>query len=219
VPASVKAQNTFGSELQVIFVECQGTSPDVAEAFAWKMKWMGNPAMWTHDRPIPTAGQGLPEVALIGIDGAVLMQGHPGDLGKKLEEGIASEIAKARKLRAKEPEGELAKARFTQGLLRVRARIEDGRLEEADQLLGELEKANKGNPDLAAERKRLEDPALKEEREASKVWAAFEARVAPLKPFDPANVQKAESLAKRFAGTKTAVRAERFVKLSTVKVY
>lgn len=219
MPASVKAQNTFGADLQVIFVECQGTSPDVAEAFAWKMKWMGNPAMWTHDRPIPTVGQGLPEVALIGIDGTVLMQGYPGDLGKKLEEGIASEIAKARKIRAKEPEGELAKARLAQGLLRVRGRIEEGRLEEADQLLSELEKAHKGNAELALERKRLEDPALKAEREASKAWAAFEARVAPAKPFDAANVQKAESLAKKHAGTKTAARAEHFVKLSGVKLY
>ena len=219
MPASVKAQNTFGGDLQVIFVECQGTSPDVAEAFAWKMKWMGNSAMWTHDRPISTVGQGLPEVALIGIDGAVLMQGHPGELGKQLEETIASEIAKARKIRAKEPEGELAKARLAQGLLRVRGRIEEGRLEEADQLLSELEKAHKGNAELALERKRLEDPALKAEREASKAWAAFEARVAPAKPFDAANVQKAESLAKKHAGTKTAARAEHFVKLSGVKLY
>ena len=81
MPASVKAQNTFGADLQVIFVECQGTSPDVAEAFAWKMKWMGNNAIWTNERVIPTVGRGLPEVALIGVDGTVLLQEFPDQPG------------------------------------------------------------------------------------------------------------------------------------------
>jgi len=218
VPASIKAQESFGEELQVIFVECQGTPPETAEAFAWKMKWMGNPAMWTIDRPIPTVGQGLPEVALIGIDGTVLMQGYPGDFGKKLEETIASEIAKAKKLRAKEPNGDLQKGRLARGLLRLRARIDEGRLEEAATLLAALEKEFKGQAELASERKRLEDPALKEEREAAKAWELFEGRVAKAKPFDSANVQKAQSLAKKFAGTKTALRAERFVRLSQIKL-
>lgn len=219
MPTSIKAQESWGDELQVIFVECQGTPADTAEAFAWKMKWMGNQAMWTLDRVIPTVGQGLPEVALIGIDGTVLMQGYPGDFGKRLEETIASEVAKAKKLRAKEPEGEVAKSRLARGLLRVRGRIDEGRLEEAADLLGSLEKEFKGNADLAAERKRLEDPALKEEREASKAWASFESRAAKAKPFDAANVQKAESLAKKYPGTRTAQRAERFVKLSQVKLF
>jgi hypothetical protein len=146
------------------------------------------------------------------------MQGYPGDFGKKLEETIASEIAKAKKLRAKEPNGDLQKGRLARGLLRLRARIDEGRLEDAATLLAALEKEFKGQAELASERKRLEDPALKEEREAAKAWELFEGRVAKAKPFDSANVQKAESLAKKFAGTKTALRAERFVRLSQIKL-
>jgi hypothetical protein len=96
VPASVKLQEQFGDDVQVLFVECQNTPKDVYEAFAWKMKWMGNGAMWTAERPFPTKGSGLPETALVGIDGSLLMQGNPGDFGKKLEEAVAAEIKKAK---------------------------------------------------------------------------------------------------------------------------
>lgn len=101
MPASVKLQEEYGDDVQVIFVECQNTEKDVFEAFAWKMKWMGNNALWTNERVVPTVGKGLPEVAVIGIDGAILLQGYPGDLGKKLHEAVANEIKKAKEA----PEG------------------------------------------------------------------------------------------------------------------
>ena len=109
MPASVKLQEEYGDQIQVIFVHCQQATPDQWEAFAWKQKWMGNDAIWTEERPVQTKGSGLPEVALIGIDGTILLQGHPGMLGKKLEDTVAAEIEKARKA----PEGtpkELVKA-------------------------------------------------------------------------------------------------------------
>lgn len=116
MPASVKLQETYGDDLQVIFVECQNTPKDVWEAFVWKMKWMGNGAMWTIERPISTTGNGLPETALIGNDGSVLMQGHPGNMGKKLEEAIVAEIKKAKQAPAGTPkELEKAWASFNKG--------------------------------------------------------------------------------------------------------
>ena len=96
MPTAIKLQEQYGDSLQVIFVECQGANRDQYEAFAWKMKWMGNGAMWTEERPIPTTGSGLPETALIGVDGRVLMQGHPGELGSKLEEALAAEVKKSK---------------------------------------------------------------------------------------------------------------------------
>jgi hypothetical protein len=97
VPAAVKHQRELGDDLQVIFVECQGADRDTYEAFAWKMKWMGNSAMWTDERPFATTGSGLPETALIGVDGTLIMQGHPGMLGKKLTEALEAEIEKSKK--------------------------------------------------------------------------------------------------------------------------
>lgn len=96
MPASIKLQEEYGDDVQVIFVHCQAPPQDEWESFAWKMKWMGNGALWTEERPLSTVGEGLPEVALIGIDGTVLMQGYPGDFGKKLHEAVASEIKKAK---------------------------------------------------------------------------------------------------------------------------
>ncbi len=96
MPASIKVQEQFGDDVQVIFVECQGTEKNTYEAFSWKMKWRGNNAIWTNERVIPTVGRGLPEVALIGVDGTVLLQGYPGDFGKQLEETIASEVKRSK---------------------------------------------------------------------------------------------------------------------------
>ncbi|NUP95588.1 MAG: hypothetical protein HUU28_05425 [Planctomycetaceae bacterium] len=101
MPASVKLQEQYGDDVQVIFIECQNTDKNTYEAFAWKMKWMGNGALWTNERVIPTTGSGLPEVAVIGVDGTVLLQGHPGDFGKKLEETVAAEVKKSKEA----PEG------------------------------------------------------------------------------------------------------------------
>jgi hypothetical protein len=97
VPAALKLAEQYGDALQVVFVECQGATRDQYEAFAWKLKWMG-PAntMWTEERPFPTLGNGLPETALVGVDGTILMQGHPGNFGKKLEETIAAEVKKSK---------------------------------------------------------------------------------------------------------------------------
>jgi hypothetical protein len=101
VPAAIKLQEQYGDAIQVIFVECQGANRDQYESFAWKQKWMGNNAMWTDERPIQTTGSGLPETALIGIDGRIIMQGHPGGFGKKLEAALAAELKKAKEA----PEG------------------------------------------------------------------------------------------------------------------
>ena len=91
MPASTKLQEKLGDDVQVIFVECQNTPKDTYEAFAWKMKWMGNRAMWTVERPIPTKGNGLPEVALIGVDGEVVMQ-EVWRLGQKFEDAIGGRV-------------------------------------------------------------------------------------------------------------------------------
>jgi hypothetical protein len=100
VPAATKLQEEYGDDIQVIFVECQGATREQFEAFAWSMKWMGNNAMWTEERPFATVGGGLPETALIGIYGRIIMQGHPGSYGKKLEAAIEAEIKKSKLFRS-----------------------------------------------------------------------------------------------------------------------
>lgn len=254
MPASIKLQEELGDDVQVIFVESQGPKPDEWEAFAWRMKWMGNNAMWTEEPPIPSKSEGLPECALIGIDGTILMQGHPGDFGKKLEDAVRAEVKKAKQAPADTPKAlEKIWTTFNKGdvaaaiadcvklntdeanqardqflaltekrIARVQWMIEKGFLTAAEKHINALEKAVKGNAELAGkvaeQRSRLESPELKEEREAEKAFSAFLATVYKAKPFEPGNVKKAESFAGREKAPKTKQRAEHFVTLSKIKV-
>ncbi|MFN0007478.1 MAG: hypothetical protein ACKVXR_06175 [Planctomycetota bacterium] len=254
MPASTKLQEKYGEDVQVIFVECQNTPKDTWEAFAWKMKWMGNRSMWTTERPIPTVGKGLPEVALIGVDGEVVLQGYPGDFGKKFDEAVEGEIKKSKEPPAGTPKelkkawqlfhkgdvaGALAEcekvggddalkakdefvARTTARVGRAKWLIDGGHITSAEKLLEALEKGVKADAELApkvAEQKtRLASAELAQEREADKAFSAFVADVAKKKPFEEANVKRAQQIATKHKGTKAAVRAERFVTLSKVKL-
>lgn len=250
MPTAIKLQEKYGEDLQVIFVERQRTPRDKFEAFAWKQRWMGNRAMWTEEAPVPMVGRGLPETALIGVDGRVVIQGYPGSLGSKLEEAIEAEIEKTKQA----PEGtpaELKKAwtSFRKGhaaaaiaecdklgteaalaaraefvrrleleIARAQRLVDGGELVLAEELCDELAKSVAGATELeaqvAAQKARLEAPELAAERQAAKALAAHFAQVAKKKPFDDASVQKAESIAKKHAGTKTAERAAHFVAIS-----
>lgn len=254
VPSALKLQEEFGDDLQVIFVECQGSTRDQVEAFTWRMKWMGGRAMWTEERPFPTVGNGLPETALVGIDGTILMQGYPGDMGGKLEEALVAEIKKSKEAPEGTPsalkpawksflKGDVAAAiaecdkvgtdeakaareefttRTTRRIARAKAQIDNGYLIDAEARLGQLAKDVKGLADLeakvTAESARLAEPTRATEREAAKSWSSFVATVSQKKPFEAANVKKAEGLAEKYAGTKTAERATRFTTLSKITV-
>lgn len=254
MPTAVKHQRELGDDLQVIFVECQGADRDTYEAFAWKMKWMGNAAMWTEERPFPTLGDGLPETALIGVDGRVILQGNPAALGKRLNEALAAEIKKSKQapegtpaelkkawtLFAKgeiaaaiaecdklaTPEAGEAKAQFSARtkakVERLKRLIDAGYVAQADALADELSASLTGatelSSQLAEQTARLAEPALANEREASKAIDSALDRLALDKPFEPGNVKKMAALAEKFAGTKSAERAARFVALSKVKL-
>lgn len=85
----------YGDDLQILFVESQGSSEEEAEAFAWDRKWMGTSAMWTTEAPFRTGSGGLPNFALLSNEGEVLLMGNPLSMGKQIEEAIDAEIKKA----------------------------------------------------------------------------------------------------------------------------
>jgi hypothetical protein len=92
VPASLKLQETYGDDLQVLFVESQGASAQDAASFAIAQKWFGGRAMWTTDSPFWTGSNGLPSCALIGNDGKVLLKGNPLVQHKEIERQIGEQI-------------------------------------------------------------------------------------------------------------------------------
>jgi len=96
VPASIKLQQLYGSDLQVLFVESQGAVSDLAEAFAWRQKWMSTQAIWTLEPPLQLEGNTLPKCALLDGDGKLLLSGNPLDQKKQIEEAIADQVKKAK---------------------------------------------------------------------------------------------------------------------------
>jgi hypothetical protein len=109
VPASLKLQAEYGSDLAVLFVESQGAEADMAEAFAWRKKWMGTEAMWTTERPLEVEGNMLPKFALLDGEGKLLLSGNPLAMKKQIEEAIAAQVKQSKAAPAGTPE-KLAKA-------------------------------------------------------------------------------------------------------------
>jgi len=225
VPSALKLQEKYGDALAVIFVECQGASRDQYEAFAWKSKWMGGPSLWTEERPFATIGNGLPETALLGVDGTILLQGYPGDFGKKLEEHIEAEIKKGKDAPADAPAGlRPAWKLYRKG--EIAAAIAECDKIGGDEAAAARAEFVKGTTQRVARAEWLLDNGYVAEAEklvsdlakGTQGVADLESAVAKKKPFEPANVKKAAALADKFAGTKTAERARRFADLAAVKL-
>jgi len=101
VPASLKLQEEYGDQVQVIFVESQGATADAAEKFAFQRSWLNGPSMWTTERPFDSGARGLPNFVLLSSDGEVLLKGNPMAMKSKIEEAIEAEVRKGKKA----PEG------------------------------------------------------------------------------------------------------------------
>lgn len=96
MPSAIKKAREFGDDLAVIFVESQGATEERMERFAWDRGWMGTSAMWTREAPFRTGSRGLPNFALIGADGKILMKGHPMSMQSKVVKAIEEEIKKGK---------------------------------------------------------------------------------------------------------------------------
>ena len=96
MPSAIKKAREFGDDLAIIFVESQGATQERMERFAWDRGWMGTTAMWTREAPFRTGSRGLPNFALIGADGKILMKGHPMSMQSKVVKAIEEEIKKGK---------------------------------------------------------------------------------------------------------------------------
>lgn len=97
MPASIELAKTYGDDLAIIFIECQGLNPVQAESFAYGKKWMGTTAMWTTERPCRSGSRGLPNFVLLSAEGKVLLKGHTNSLKKQIEDLIKKEVSQAKK--------------------------------------------------------------------------------------------------------------------------
>jgi hypothetical protein len=138
VPASTKLQETFGDDLQVIFVESQGATPPQAEGFSLARHWLGGRAMWTSEHPFDTGATSLPNFVLIGNDGRILLKGNPLAQPKEIERQIAEQI----KLRKSAPSNAstYVKPAWTE--------LNKGKIAKAFEVLREVEKDNATKSDV-----------------------------------------------------------------------
>ena len=90
----------YGEDLNVIFVESQGTSPEATELFVYKHGWMGTGVRWTSERPARSGGRGLPNYILLDATGTVLMTGYTNRDKSKIKKAIEAEIKQAKELPA-----------------------------------------------------------------------------------------------------------------------
>ena len=94
MPASLKLQEAFGDDLQVVFVEIQGATQRQAESTAVARRWMGGRAAWTIEPPFLTGATSLPYFVLLSSDGKVLLKGNPLSQSREIERLIADDLRK-----------------------------------------------------------------------------------------------------------------------------
>lgn len=86
---AVRMQQEYEGELNIVFVEVQGSSDDDIERMALDKKWFGTSAIWTRERPLITGATGIPNFVLLSADGEIALMGHPLAMHKEIEDHIA----------------------------------------------------------------------------------------------------------------------------------
>jgi hypothetical protein len=137
-------QEELGDDVTILFVESQGHGADEVENFIYEKKWMNDRSIWTTEHPFDTGAKGIPNYALLGIDGEVLSMGHPMSDHKKIMELIKDQLKLAKK-GAKGTPAVCSKAlgEFEKGEIAAAMKTLDGAAEadkpEADKLKHSLE--------------------------------------------------------------------------------
>lgn len=100
-------QEKYGDQVQVLFVESQGTSPEDTEKFVLQKSWLSEYAIWTNEAPFDSGSRGIPHTVVLGLDGEVLYSASPNEgaietileaqlkLAKKGPKDLAPALAKA----------------------------------------------------------------------------------------------------------------------------
>lgn len=106
---SLKLQEEYGDDLQVLFVESQGTKQSAMASFALGKKWLGGNAMWTTESPFRLSTQGLPKFALLSSEGEIVLEGYT-TMRKSDIDDTVEELVKARRKGPRDLPRNLAKA-------------------------------------------------------------------------------------------------------------
>lgn len=96
-------QEEYGDQIQVLFVESQGSSEQAIIDKQLMYKWLGGRSAWTTERPFSTPGRGLPSFALLDADGRVVLSGSSNAMHTQIKETVAEMIKSSKKAPADVP--------------------------------------------------------------------------------------------------------------------
>jgi hypothetical protein len=94
---SLKLQEEYGEDLQVLFVEAQVGDEAQMTAFALEKGWFGGRAMWTTESPFRLDLKGIPQFGLLGPDGELVLSGHTTAMTSQIDDTIEELVKAARK--------------------------------------------------------------------------------------------------------------------------
>lgn len=144
VPTALQMAETFGEDVQVILVECQGSSIDEVERFALGKKWVSDHVIWTSEAPFSTGKRTIPCTVVLGVEGDVLFNDNPLSGHATMEELIKAQL----KLSRKGPKGltpalekvyaDFAKGSFGAAMSALEAISQGSDQEAARQLMNDL---------------------------------------------------------------------------------
>lgn len=144
MPHGLKLKEEYGDDLAVLFVEVQGTSPLKTEAFVLAREWMGSDAMWTNERPFSLGIRGIPQFALLGPTGEIVLSGHNSALQSQMDDAIEDLVKSLRK----GPDGlpravakawaEMGKGKYGKALEKAEELLAEGGDDEVVEAAGEL---------------------------------------------------------------------------------
>jgi len=189
VPASIKLQEEYGDTVQVVFVAVQGETPQQAQAFALKKKWLGGRAMWTSERPFDTGLKGIPATVLVSSAGDVLFVEYP--IESKLKDLIEEDL-KAKEKGPKDAPDPVRKAW-----------AEFGKGNWGKAVKGEAALTQRHADALA----KLNGEDLKAERDAATALSKLEKKLYANGPED-SSCKALEAFAEKYGGTKAGDRAK-----------
>lgn len=111
MPSAIRHDSEFHSQgLITILVECQGADDRALAAFLWKTFPENRCYTCTGTNvPIPPS-RGIPNGALVGVDGTILWAGNPNAGGKQMEQLLATELEKVKKGWGDTPEAKKVRA-------------------------------------------------------------------------------------------------------------
>lgn len=101
MPTTLRLQEEYGDQLQVVLVESQNTPHDQMLRTALERRWLDERAIWTTERVVQTSVSGIPKFVLLDAAGRRVLEGNTNAMTSKLHDAVEEQVELARRARRK----------------------------------------------------------------------------------------------------------------------